>query len=564
MQPPFLGLCMIVRNEGDLLEKCLSSTASSVDEIVIIDTGSTDSTKSIASRYTQHVYDFDWNDDFAAARNAAIERSTSTWILMLDADEYLDVPDLAELRKFLSTIPVSDPSGLVLPVYNFVGTTGSGKISESKAMRVFTRHPDLRFDRPIHEQLVSRSGRLKELEYPLIIYHTGYTTETIAYKRKNERNQAILNAMRQEGRFTPYDSFLMGNECYSQDRYEEAILHYREANQASERNKSWLPLCIGNLVNCLMKIEQFTDAYVHIIEAKRAWPEACDFYWLEGYLLAQTGFDEQAIGVLQECLRRANRKSGGQNWLISPNYGSTLPLQQLAVLHLRRFAFQEAVGNLTQLAFAVPNHLAVLVQLLKLIRTEEPERIASLLNSIYPDPGPEQKEMIGQACDQAGLASLAGQFGYSGNGANRDTAESDLTSIAETCMRLFRSGEYDRFDEIVQKQGERTLELAQLLGDAMFEDRQFEIALDYYSLLLQKNSLSGKGYENLARLYLAQGDVEEGLEFAEQALVQLPDRIELYTLLIQYLDRTSPKRDEILSLLFARFPGMLRFPLLPQ
>lgn len=561
---PFLSLCMIVRNDGDRLERCLSSAAPFVDEIIVLDTGSIDDTKEIAARYTPHVFDSEWSQDFAAARNAAVAKASSPWILMLDADEYLEVSDLSDLREFLGKEEGSVPVGIVLPICNFVGSEGSGKISESKAIRVFRRHPDLRFERPIHEQLVSRSGTMRELEYPLTIYHTGYTAETITAKRKNERNQAILSRLRAEGRFTPYDAFLMGNEYYSQDRYEEAVACYEEARHPSQKDKSWLPLSEGNLVQCLIKLERYTEAYRLIRESRTRWADTCDFYWLEGYLLARIGLDESAVGSLRECLRIANRDASKQTWLISPNFGSTLPLQQLAVLHLRRFEVQDAVTCLTQLAYANPNHKAALVQLLKLVRSESTEGIASLLSAICPDPEPYRSDMMADACLQAGLPELATRYGGSEASPPELPRDAEPALVAERCMRLFRVGDYEAFDRLLSEHESDALTLAQLLGDELFEDRQYELALDYYSLLLQKGLLSARGYENLARLYFAQGDREEGLEFAAEAIRLAPERIEPYTLFLVQCVPGDGKAKEIEERLMARFPGLRGFPLLHE
>ena len=85
-----ISLCMIVKNEEKVLARCLDSIADLMDEIIIVDTGSTDSTKEIAGRYTDRVYDFKWVDDFSAARNFAFEKATMDYIYSADADEILD------------------------------------------------------------------------------------------------------------------------------------------------------------------------------------------------------------------------------------------------------------------------------------------------------------------------------------------------------------------------------------------------------------------------------------------------------------------------------------------
>lgn len=85
-----ISLCMIVKNEEKVLSKCLESVQGIVDEIIIVDTGSTDKTLDVAKKYTDKIYYFDWISDFSAARNESLKYANSDYILILDADEYLE------------------------------------------------------------------------------------------------------------------------------------------------------------------------------------------------------------------------------------------------------------------------------------------------------------------------------------------------------------------------------------------------------------------------------------------------------------------------------------------
>ena len=85
-----ISLCMIVKNESAVLARCLDSIADLMDEIIIVDTGSTDNTKEIAAQYTSRIYDFKWTSDFSAARNFSFSKATMEYIYTADADEILD------------------------------------------------------------------------------------------------------------------------------------------------------------------------------------------------------------------------------------------------------------------------------------------------------------------------------------------------------------------------------------------------------------------------------------------------------------------------------------------
>lgn len=109
-----ISLCMIVKNESKVLQRCLDSIADLVDEIVIVDTGSTDDTKMIAQRYTDNVYDFAWVDDFSAARNFAFSKCSGDYIYSADADEVLDNTNRDKFKILKETI---DPEIEIVQMY---------------------------------------------------------------------------------------------------------------------------------------------------------------------------------------------------------------------------------------------------------------------------------------------------------------------------------------------------------------------------------------------------------------------------------------------------------------
>ncbi|WP_254438492.1 glycosyltransferase family 2 protein [Paenibacillus sp. DCT19] len=100
-----ISLCMIVKNEERTLARCLDSVSGIVDEIIIVDTGSSDRTMDVAAQYTDQVYTYEWQDDFAAARNYSFEQATQEYILWLDADDVLLPGDQAKLRTLKEQLP---------------------------------------------------------------------------------------------------------------------------------------------------------------------------------------------------------------------------------------------------------------------------------------------------------------------------------------------------------------------------------------------------------------------------------------------------------------------------
>lgn len=113
-----ISLCMIVKNEESVLETCLSSVKNIVDEIIIVDTGSTDNTKSIAKKFNTKFYDFEWCNDFAKARNYSFSHATKDYILWLDADDILPEKDVEKLKNLKCTLNESIDS--VTMIYSLI------------------------------------------------------------------------------------------------------------------------------------------------------------------------------------------------------------------------------------------------------------------------------------------------------------------------------------------------------------------------------------------------------------------------------------------------------------
>ena len=182
---PTLSLCMIVRNEEARLGTCLESVADLADEIVVVDTGSTDATVAVAEQYGVRIGTFAWCDDFSAARNVSIEMAKGDWILWLDADDVLPPEYHEKIRALLR--PEKDKA------YFFVlDSQGYEPVSCLQA-RLFPNLPGARFEYPVHEQISPSLIRLGVgfEATDVRVVHTGYTTPEVV-REKQERYLRIL------------------------------------------------------------------------------------------------------------------------------------------------------------------------------------------------------------------------------------------------------------------------------------------------------------------------------------------------------------------------------------
>ncbi len=145
-----ISLCMIVKNEEKILDRCLKSVADLVDEIVIADTGSTDATKEIARRYTDKIYDFPWIDDFSAARNYVFSKATQEYIYSADADEVLSPENRLRFQRLKETL-LPEIEIVQMKYANQLQFGTVYNFDEEYRPKLFKRKRDFVWEAPIHE-----------------------------------------------------------------------------------------------------------------------------------------------------------------------------------------------------------------------------------------------------------------------------------------------------------------------------------------------------------------------------------------------------------------------------
>ena len=229
-----ITLSMIVKNEEKYLKECLESVCRIIDEIVLVDTGSTDNTKKIAEEYGAKIFDFKWNNDFASARNYALSKSSGDWILYLDADERLDASSIQELKKLTSE---KSQKGFYCRILNVDEI--NNRPSVMSYVRLFANSPDIKFEGKVHEQiensLYKNGYELKNSRVEII--HVGYNLSKEELKEKAKRNIEILSVEYKENP-TGYFAFQIGQTLHKLDREEEAVEYFLKAlEDGSLRNE---------------------------------------------------------------------------------------------------------------------------------------------------------------------------------------------------------------------------------------------------------------------------------------------------------------------------------------
>jgi len=218
-----ISACVIVKDEEDNMQQWLDGVKDIADEMIVVDTGSTDRTVEIAKEGGAHVYYYAWDRDFAAAKNYALSKAKGNWIVFLDADEYFSVQTRGKLRHFLGRIHGAKKINAVISnLYNIDRDNDNQIMSIMMQVRIFRNMKQLRYRGSIHEVLNPKV--LCTMQTDFVIYHTGYSAGLI--KRKNERNLALLlEDIKASGGEQPRHYIYLSGTYYNLKQYEKAI-HY--------------------------------------------------------------------------------------------------------------------------------------------------------------------------------------------------------------------------------------------------------------------------------------------------------------------------------------------------
>jgi glycosyltransferase involved in cell wall biosynthesis len=213
-----LTLSMIVKNEEKYLKDCLESVKNLVNEIVIVDTGSADNTVSIAKEYNAKVYNFEWCNDFSAARNYALSKSTGDWILYLDADERLEPGSIHELKKILNTVT---KAGYFCTVKSI--DSENERDHSIRYVRLFKNSPDIKFHGKVHEQitdsLIENGYQIQHSK--IVINHIGYDVSKEEKEKKAKRNLELLLEDYNQSK-SSYSLFQLGQTYYILENNDKA------------------------------------------------------------------------------------------------------------------------------------------------------------------------------------------------------------------------------------------------------------------------------------------------------------------------------------------------------
>lgn len=314
--PPLrlLSVCLIVKDEEQMLPPCLESIADVADEIVVYDTGSSDRTVEIARAYGARVIEGYWDDSFARARNAALDEAFGEWVLSLDADETF-LADPGPLRTLLADRR-SDIEAYLVSIENLHGAGNARTVHT--AIRLF-RRTSCTWKHRLHEQVVAADDSSRNLRIGYLsgtrIIHCGYSAEVFEAKKKTERNLALAKAaIGDDDVDRGYAIMNYGRALESAGYSIEAVEALTEAASITE-DPITHRLALKNLIYILARLKRFDEALVQVVELRKISVSQIAADIAEGHVRISMGEVEAGLSLLARVPLRG-RDDEGMEWAL--------------------------------------------------------------------------------------------------------------------------------------------------------------------------------------------------------------------------------------------------------
>ena len=408
-----LSLCMIVRDEEEMLGRCLEAVRGAVDEMVIVDTGSKDATIEIARSFGAKVIEREWTGSFGEARNVAFDAASGDWTLVLDADELLVVEDVPLLRALTER---TWREAFYLAETNYTGELEAGTAVTHNTLRVFRNRPQYRYRGRLHEQIANTLPTYlpERLEYTNVrIEHYGYLGAVRDAREKSRRNIELLRMQLAEGARTPFLHYNLGAEYAVAGEPAAALVELERAWELMrgdpERDTyQFAPALANRLVRATRACGRFAEAIERAGEALGRFPGFTDLVLEQGAAHVQLGEIERGMELYERCIAMGDAPS---RYTATVGCGSFLALVALGELRLARGEVAQARELLERCVGEHPSFIGALLPYASALLAEgaEPAKVVAEVERRVPEPNAAARFLLGTALYEGGAAGAGEQ-----------------------------------------------------------------------------------------------------------------------------------------------------------
>ncbi len=529
---PTLSLCMIVKNEEIFLPRCLDSVKDYVDEIIIVDTGSTDKTVEIAERYKAKVYHHPWENSFSKARNYSLKYATCDWILILDADEEIEKEDARKLREV-----IKDPVGcetthrinvINLPV--FYKPEGGKDLSVSSSERIFKNHLGFYYEGIVHNSL-KYTGPDKNVNIRL--NHYGYHQGEEQMEKKFIRTSTLLKEQIRNDPENPVPHHYLAISYLDRKVHEECIREALEAIRLFELQNSNLQLRLlayHTASVAFYRTQDMTNAEKYALKAIDFHPDYLDAHCiLSSIYFLRKEYDKCAEATSRYLKSLKSIESDPSKILVIP-YSTLqhawLAHTRMAINHYEQGKDKEGLQSLKNAINCTDNawepYLAIGKHFMEHNNLNMAERFLSDGIRKYPE-NKEIKYYLADTYEQSGASDKA--------------------------LVLFR--------KILQNHADETLAQYRL-GLLLVKDNQFNEAISSFKSVIRKDTKHTGALFNLAVSYEMVGDIAQAKDTYNNLIEIKPEYPEVFVRLgTLYLNECNYKKAEECFLNTVRFDKYL-------
>ena len=337
-----LSVCMIVKNEEGVLERCLSAASRFADELIIVDTGSEDGTKEIAGRYTSLIYDYPWHDSFCDARNVSFEKASGDYLMWLDADDVIDDENIDRILRLKEA--AFEDADVVFTIHRNYSETGLTSYWFRDRFFRKSLHPIWTSD--VHEAIqIDASWKVIEREDITILHKKEYTHD-------DGRNMRIYDRIiRENEELDAHEKGSLCGELAFDGRYEEACALYREIQQ--DLSGTDLINALHSVEPAFLELERYEELYALIEEAEQRIPPIAKDRFIKGVCRRYLGDLAGAAELFREAADIPDDPL--TQGIIETGYNDYYPFIRLAFIAYQMGNTEEALRNLAAAGENYPN-----------------------------------------------------------------------------------------------------------------------------------------------------------------------------------------------------------------
>jgi GT2 family glycosyltransferase/tetratricopeptide (TPR) repeat protein len=508
-----LSLCMIVRDNCRTIRPCLESIRPWVDEMVVVDTGSTDETPAIARKLGARVFHFPWCDSFSAARNESLRHARGRWIFWMDSDDTIDDQNGRRLRQLALKEPVPEVFGFVMQVHcPEPEDQGNGDITVVDQVKFFRNLPALRFEGRIHEQVIPSIRRAGgEIAWSdVFVIHSGCDHSPEGRTKKNERDLYLLDLELKEQPEHPFTLFNLGMTYADIQQFEAAVEFLRRCLAVSNDGESHLRKAYALLVHSYSRLGDADAAWKTLNQGLQIYPKDAELLFRKALLFHESSRLPEAKEAYLKLLQTDDDRHFSS---VVRGMKSFLARHNLALIHVDLGDNSEAERQWQLVLAEVPDYPPAVQGLAELFARANRHAEASALTKRLLDKKPSRMHGV---LLNARIAEARGDYGQA--------------------RRVLE-------DAVAKYSG--AIEPLQALSRLLFEHEAPAEAEWPLRELVERSPLDGANHHNLGTLYMKQGRFVDAVGAYRQSLKHRPNFLPTSVLLGKALEQCGSRSEVV-------------------